>query len=269
MGIHRKRAEGLWHAARMDLRNAFRPAWYVVSLRPRGDHAVLRGAAHARGAGLIELSPWTIQARDDATTRDALDAALDCDAVIATSIPAVRAAHALRPLDHARGRWIAVGRGTAQALAEAGVVDVDVPPVRMDSEGVLALPVLHDPDLRRVGLVTAPGGRDLLAATLRARGIEVVEADVYARIDIPLDPDALDRIRSLDVPAALAVSSVGALQRVIDGVDGSVRARLQTMQVLAASDRVAEQARAHGFIDIVVAASADPHALLAVARRPA
>ena len=253
----------------MDLRNAHRPEWYVVSLRPHGDHAAMRDAAHARGAGLIELSPWAIGFRDDAATRDALDAALDCDAAIATSIPAVHAAHALRALSDARGRWIAVGRGTARALADAGVRNVQIPHARMDSEGVLALPVLQDPDVRRVGLVTAPGGRELLAPALNARGIGVVRADVYARIDSPLDPRALECIRQLDRPATLAVSSLGALQRVMGSVAIDVRSRLMSMQVLAASERIADHARALGCVDIVIAASAHPGDLLAVARVPA
>ena len=259
----------MWHAARMQPRNAKGPEWYVVSLRPRGDHDALRDAARARGAALIELSPWALEARSDAATRAALDAALDCDVVIATSIPAVHAARALRRLHDARARWIAVGAGTAQALTDAGVAAVGFPAVRMDSEGVLAMDGVQAGAVRRLGLVTAPGGRDVLAPALRARGIAVTRADVYARVDIALDPRVLDRIRMLDAPAALAVSSSGALQRVMAGVDGDDRAALLAMPVLAASQRIAGLARALGFADIAIAASARPRDLLAAARMPA
>ncbi|MEG3193171.1 uroporphyrinogen-III synthase, partial [Lysobacter sp. D1-1-M9] len=45
------------------------PEWYVISLRPRGQHDGLRRAAARHGAGLIALSPWRLQARDDDATR--------------------------------------------------------------------------------------------------------------------------------------------------------------------------------------------------------
>lgn len=249
----------------MALHTAHRPAWYVVSLRPRGEHEALHRAAQARGAGVIELSPWRLQNLDDTAARADLHAALACDAVIVTSIAAVRAAQALQPLHAIDTRWIAVGAGTAQALGAAGIERVDVP-ARMDSEGVLALPVLNARDVRRVGLLTAPGGRDALAPALIARGIDVVRADVYRRVDVALDAGAIDAIRTLDAPAALAVSSAGALQRVVSQVDDAIRARLCAMQVLAASARIAALARALGFDDIAIAASARPQALLAVAR---
>lgn len=258
----------MWHAARMDLRNAHQPQWYVVSLRPRGEHDALRRAANAYGAALIELSPWALHARSDDATRDALAAALDTDVVIATSIAAVRAAASLHPLHAAHARWLAVGGGTAHALREAGVEHVETPATRMDSEGVLALQALHAEHVQRVGLVTAPGGREALQPMLRARGVEVVRADVYERIDIDLDPSTLDRIRTLDVPAVLAVSSSGALLRVLERIDDAVRARLTSMQLLAASARIAAIARTHGFNDIAMATSARPQDLLAVARVP-
>lgn len=256
----------MWHAARMDLRNAHRPQWYVVSLRPRGEHASMQHAADAYGAALIELSPWALHARDDDATRRALDAALDADAVIATSISAVRAAVALRPLHKVRARWIAIGAGTAQALHDAGAGRVETPATRMDSDGVLALPILHAGHVHRIGLVTAPGGRDALQPALHARGLQVARADVYERVVIDLDPGTLDRIRTLDAPAALAVSSSGALLSVLERVDGATREHLTRMQMLAASERIAALARARGCIDVAVAASARPHDLLAVAR---
>ena len=51
----------------------------------------------------------------------------------------------------------------------------------MDSEGLLALPVLADVHGLRIGLVTAPGGRGLIAAQLQAAGATIERADVYQR----------------------------------------------------------------------------------------
>ena len=72
-----------------------RPASYVISLRPAGEHATLERAAAAHGLGLIALSPWRIVHRDDPAARTALAAALDAPVTVFTSPPAVAAAAAL------------------------------------------------------------------------------------------------------------------------------------------------------------------------------
>ena len=69
-----------------------RPASYVISLRPAGEHATLERAAAAHGLGLIALSPWRIVHRDDPAARTALAAALDAPVTVFTSPPAVAAA---------------------------------------------------------------------------------------------------------------------------------------------------------------------------------
>src|SRR5690606_2570216 len=71
---------------------------YVISLRPVGGHGPVRRAAAAQGAHVLALSPWRIQARDDAHVRADLDAALAAARVVFTSPAAVPAAAALRPL---------------------------------------------------------------------------------------------------------------------------------------------------------------------------
>ena len=130
------------------------PPWYVISLRPRGEHAALRRAAARHGAGLIALSPWRLQLRDDAAARTALRAALAASRIVFTTPTAARAAHALQAFTPRRGQaWCAVGAGTAAALRRAGVQEVHAP-ARMDSEGLLSLPTLQDVSGHDIGLVT-------------------------------------------------------------------------------------------------------------------
>lgn len=132
------------------------PGWYVISLRPQGGHASLRRAAAAHGARLIALSPWRVTLRSDDQARLALARALSAPRLLFTSPNAVRAAAALLPLARKPGQiWITVGGGTAAALQKSGIDGVDFPS-RMDSEGLLALPVLKDLQGIRIGLVTAP-----------------------------------------------------------------------------------------------------------------
>jgi uroporphyrinogen-III synthase len=182
-----------------------------------------------------------------------------------TSPSAVRAAAALRRLRAKPGQpWVAVGEGTARALRRIGIVDV-VAPARMDSEGVLALPALSAVHGRQVGLVTAPGGRGVIAATLARRGARVLRADVYARVPVSPSPRAVAALRALRSRPWLALSSGEALRHVLDALPADVRTLLLQARVLAASDRLAAQARDAGFADIHTADDARPRSLLAAA----
>lgn len=238
----------------------------MISLRPRGGHDGLRRAAARAGAGLIALSPWALVPRDDGAARDALAAALAAERVLFTSPAAVRAAARLQPLRVRAGQaWCAVGAGTAAALRRAGVHEVQAP-ARMDSEGVLALPALQVLDGTALGLVTAPGGRGVIAPTLAARGAEVRRADVYERVPVAPASRAVAALRALDRPAALALSSGEALQQVLARLPEDAAARLRGAQVIAASARLATLACECGFDDVVQAAGPQPRALVAAAR---
>ena len=243
------------------------PGWYVISLRPRGEHAPLRRAAASVGAGVIALSPWRLRMRSDDATRRALAEALRAPRVLFTSPVAVRAARALSPLHAREGQqWFAVGAGTAAALRRAGVAQVHAP-ARMDSEGLLSLPGLSRDVDGDLGFVTAPGGRGVLVPELQARGFRVLRVDVYEREPVPLPPRAIAQLMAADVPLKLALSSGEALQLAMSALPDAARERLRRAQVLAASERLADLAREYGFDDIVVARSARPADLVAAATR--
>ena len=239
--------------------------YYVISLRPAGAHSGLRREAARLGARTFALSPWRIAQLDDADTRDALRHALAADVVIFTSPPAVAAALMLQTLV-ARDiqSWLAVGAGTATALQRAGIVGVRAPS-RMDSEGLLSLPELEDLHGRSVGLVTAPGGRGVIAQTLTDAGAELRRADVYARVPTPPSPTRIARLMALPAPWLLPLSSGEALQRTLDALPPEAAARLREARVLAASARLAELAGGIGFARIEQARDARPASLLAAA----
>ena len=243
------------------------PGWYVISLRPQGGHASLRRAAAAQGARLIALSPWKLRLHADDATRTALQAALDAPRVLFTSPAAVRAAAALLEFQPRSDQaWIAVGSGTARALRRAGVDGVQAP-ARMDSEGLLELPALQQLAGIDVGLVTAPEGRGLLAATLRERGARLLRADVYAREPIALSPSALHKLRTLQAPAFLALSSEGALRHVLAQAPADLLAQLRAAPAIAASERLQRIARESGFAEVELAEGPRPRQLLAAMAR--
>lgn len=238
--------------------------WTVLSLRPRGQHAGLRAAAARFGARLRAVSPIAIVALDTAQARQSLAAALAGDIVLFTSPNAVRAATAIQTLKPRRGQaWLAVGAGTRGALARIGI-DASAP-TRMDSEGLLGLPALADVRGKRIGLVTAPGGRGVLAPALAARGAAVGRADVYLRRSVALSPAqrrALEDAARDPDHVLLALSSGEALVALL----AQVPARgLRGIAVTAASARLGDAARAAGFMRVAVATDARPAALLRAA----
>jgi len=243
----------------------------LISLRPVGEHAPLRRAAARYGMNVIALSPWKLVQCDTAATRAALAAALRADVVVFTSPAAVTAAQRLQPLRaRARQQWIAVGAGTAQRLRRAGIDQV-LMPQRMDSEGLLALPTLQALHGLRIGLVTAPGGRGLIAPTLQQRGAEVLRADVYQRVPVPPAPAALARLNRPG-PLWLALTSQGALTALLETLPDATAQRLRAARVVAASERLARFAHTRGFAEPILASDARPasvlRAILACANPP-
>lgn len=235
------------------------PRWYVISLRPRGMHAPLRAAAVRARFGFIALSSLRIVYLDDDASHVALNAALACDTVVFSSPVAVRAACAsLAPNALAlHGTAIAAGSGTAAALRRAGVGNVQFP-TRMDGEGVLALPSLQDVVGQAIGLVTAPGGRGVIDATLHQRGARLLRADVYRREACAIDAAAVRRLAARDAPLALMLSSGEALDALLPQLDAVALRTLHAATVVASSERLAMHARAAGFQQVRVAAGPRP-----------
>jgi hypothetical protein len=130
-------------------------------------------------------------------------------------------------------------------LRAHGITEVHAPQ-RMDSEGLLALPVLAD-----AGPAHRPGDRarrtrpDCRAAAGGRRHIE--RADIYQRRLLHLPPRALARLAHSAQPWMLAVSSGEALQHFWQQLPPALQQRLQAhATAVVASDRLGEQARALG-----------------------
>jgi len=241
------------------------PGWTLISLRPRGQHAALRRAARAAGGTVLGLSPWALQARSDAGARADLAQALAADRVVFSSPAAVHAAARLAPLGGPHpGQWLAVGSGTAAVLAQYGAPAVQAP-ARMDSEGLLALPALQQLHGLRAGLVTAPGGRGIIAETLEQRGAQLLRADVYARHRLRLPPRSLQRLRGMARPWVLAVSSGEALAELLAQLPADLQAAVREAIVAAASERLGHQAAAAGFATVHIAPGPLPTQMVAAA----
>jgi uroporphyrinogen-III synthase len=239
--------------------------WYVISLRPSGQHAGVRRAAAALGARVFAVSTLALEPMPAEAERRR---ALACGWAIATSPAAAR--FALAPPVPRRPRaqhWFAPGPGTAAALRRRGVAEVAVPAHGQDSEQLLALPAMHDVAGRRIGLLTAPGGRDRIEATLAARGADVVRADLYRRVPRRPSPARLAALSALPARSALLVTSAEAFAVLWDALDADGRASLRRRPAVAGSPRLAALLETRGFARVTVAEGARPAAMLAALAR--
>ena len=233
----------------------------MISLRPLGQHGAVRRAAARLGARTFALSTLRLSPLDAGA---ALADALRCPRVLATSPAAVRHALAQQRLPQRAGQqWFAPGAGTAAALRRAGIAQVHAPLRGAGAEALLEDPLLQSLRGARVGVLTAPNGRDHLQRELRARGARLCVAEVYRREALPPAPDRLRRLARLPARSALLLSSAEALQVLWQALDADGRERLRRRVCVASSERLAAQARRLGFVAPVRAESARPAHLLA------
>jgi uroporphyrinogen-III synthase len=251
-------------AERPDLRG-----WSVIALRTADQNAALRRTVVATGAGFIGLPALRLgpAAEPDRAGRE-LAAALHCQQCIFTSPAAVRFAARLRPLRDYQGLALAVGRGTARALARAGVGRIEEPDAGMHSEGLLALPALNPP-APQVGLVTAPGGRGVIAESLASRGVMLQVAHVYRRSAGRIEPRHVAALLAAGPRLALLLSSAEALSHTLAQLPADAIGRLSDALVVASSERLLDVAGRSGLRRRLLAASPRPLDLLAAIGRHA
>lgn len=232
----------------------------VVVTRPAGTSAALMRRLRGLGAHALSMPGLSLQpsAHDARAVRKAA-----FEDWIFTSPAAVRFGAALLPPRRQRGRLraYAVGEGTARALARHGIA-ATIPRDRADSEGLLALPDLKSVRGRRIALVGAPGGRDLIAPTLRRRGAKVEAVHVYRRVPPRLTRRHFDALAVARDPLITLVSSGEALTHLVALLPPPALARLRSQILIVSSARLAALAREHAFAEIALARSALPRDLI-------
>ena len=237
----------------------------VIVTRPSDTAAGLRRRVRMLGGTAVALPGIGLRAaQDGAHVRKQLRAAQSADIVIFTSPAAVRFAFGLLPrLRLGRTTQVCVpGSGSAFALQRRGVKNAFYPPARRDSEGLLALPLFARLRKRRVVLIGAPGGRDLLPRELRARGARVEFVNAYERTRPKLDRRHLGALEAAPTPLISLFSSADALTNLHAVLSPPLFAHLAANDCVASSARIAEIAHTLGFVRVHVAASAEPAALL-------
>jgi uroporphyrinogen-III synthase len=240
----------------------------VIVTRPAATAATLRRRIRALGGNPIGLPGVLLRAAADSAVKKALAAVRDTDIAIFVSPAAVKFAFLARPkLRFSRATQVcAIGAATARALTRAGLRNVVFPRERQDSEGVLALPELAKLRGRRVALIGAPGGRELLAATLRARRARVTQVHVYQRAAPRYTARQLAALEQAPAPLLTLLSSAEVLANLRAQLPLHLFARLAAGELIVSSARLAELARRSLFANVHVATSPLPNELLEAAQ---
>ena len=237
----------------------------VIVTRPAAAAAALRRRIRTLGGEPIGLPGSVLRAAPDrAAVRAALMAVREVDVAIFVSPAAVKFAFAALPKMHLSRttRVCAVGAATARALQRRGIRHIAWPRERQDSEGLLALPELGNLRGRRVALVGAPGGRELLAQTLRTRRARLARIEVYRREAPRYSARRLTALEQAPAPWLLLVSSADALAHLRAALPLHLFARLAAGDIVVSSERLAKLARASLFANVHVAAGPAPADLL-------
>lgn len=242
----------------------------IVLTRTADSAASLRSRVQARGGRVVCVPGLSLRAATDAgPLRKRVQAAMNlAHAAIFISPAAVRFAFRLLPAlaGMQPARVFAVGAGTQRALARHCVRAL-APEGRSDSEALLALPELADVRDRRIVLIGAAGGRDLLALTLAARGAQIETMHVYQRAPPRLLQRHFDGLAHAADPLLMLISSAAALTHLVALLPTALLARLRRQTLVVSSARLAAIAREKGFAQICVAASASPDDLLDAAQK--
>jgi len=239
--------------------------WTIGLLRVDGARSGLSRALANAGADVAALPTLRLHAAPDAVAvREQLASLVDASWVF-VSPAAVRYAWRAWPQLAPAGDSVvfAIGPGTAGALARRGVAALH-PAERHDSEGLLAMPAMDS--LRgKVALVKAPGGRALLAESLRARGLEVHEVAAYRRDLARWDRRHLARLDAVlgAVPRAMLVASSAESLGAFAGLARHALREVTRLPLIVSSARLAAHAGSLGFADVHVAAGATTSPLLA------
>ncbi|HET6718586.1 MAG TPA: uroporphyrinogen-III synthase, partial [Rhodocyclaceae bacterium] len=146
-----------------------------------------------------------------------------------------------------------------RALQAKGFSPVIVPAAGFDSEALLACPELAGSALngKTVILFKGEGGRDLLAATLSARGARVLPAPCYRRLPPAGDVAQLLTLHASGKLSGLVVSSSEAVRHLGALVPPAQRGWLENTVIFCSHLRIAAAARAIGCKNICLTAPGD------------
>lgn len=252
----------------------------VVITRPLAQARELAGRVAALGREpvlfpLLDIAPLP----DDSQLRMTL-ADLERYALVAFVSPnAIDAVFRIIDKWPAQVPLAVVGEGSRQALARHGITDANArifrPKDLLRTDSQTLLEVLDIDALRGKTVLVVRGetGRELLADTLRAAGVEVVQVAAYRRTMPQLDEQCRTQLRALlavhndwIVTSSEALRNLVAMTEQVAGPEGLGGLRKQRLFVPHA--RIEETARSLDFPHVILTASGDESLIAALQCSP-
>ncbi len=239
----------------------------VLVTRPEHQAGSLCDAIRQKGGNPISFPVLEIVGPGDTRELEQCAAELDAlDWAIFVSANAVDKA-----LDYllSRRKWpdavkiAVIGKRSAEELLRFGL-EADAQPQReFNSEGLLALPQMHDVRGRRIVIFRGNGGREYLAEMLRQRGANVQYVEAYRRACPQTDStELLSLWQSGGVDVAL-INSVESLENLVEMLGRQGSSVLFGTPLIVASERIVPVAQRLGFTaPPVVSASATDAAVI-------
>jgi uroporphyrinogen-III synthase len=147
-----------------------------------------------------------------------------------------------------------VGQATAQALTAFGLRPHLCPTSGYNSEALLAMEEWRSMAGKRVVVFRGDGGRELLAKALVTRGAQVEYAEVYRRC-LPPMPIATQLRQALSERSVdrVVTTSQAILENLCQLVGEPLLKELRAIPLIVIGPRQAQQARALGFNQVVLA----------------
>ncbi len=245
----------------------------ILVTRPAGRADDLCAAIGAQGGEAVHIPLMTVAALDPHTdaavwakTTAQIAALSRYQRVIAISVNAVH--YGVNWIATQRGlttlpgsiAWYGIGAATIAEFARHGI-SAQGGSAAMSSEALLALPELQSVAGENILILRGIGGRETLAAVLRARGAQVDYAECYRRVAPQLDA-AQHALLQNESFAAICVNSAETLHNLAQLFSTDAQVRLQRTALIVPSARVGEAAAALGFSRVVVAVNASTAATL-------
>jgi uroporphyrinogen-III synthase len=137
---------------------------------------------------------------------------------------------------------VAIGKATAQALAQCAVPAHWVSPPPFNSEALLTLPVLQAVAGLSIVIFAGEGGRALLGATLEQRGAQVTKASVYRRSLPAVTMDPLLQYWKQGEIQAVVVTSIESLKNLFVLADAVAKSWLCRTPMVVVSSRSQQMA---------------------------
>ncbi len=237
----------------------------ILVTRPQHQNQHLSQLIHQAGGHAIMFPVLEIVAPDNVRlVQHQLSNTMVWDWIIFTSANAVNYAIDIAsnqlPISPTT-RIAAIGANTVNTLHQHGIT-VDLIPTISSSEGLLASLQLQQINNQQCLIIKGEAGRTVLATLLDEKGAVVTTVEVYRRICPNSNAAALITQWTQQTIDYVTITSVEALNNLIQLIGENGFKLLQNSIIVALSQRIHDAANNKGLANAVIAASASDSGLL-------